>query len=162
MSVDQPQQAAPFMLVFKLTEGYVLDYGSYTVALTNPADLAKRVQDVAEQSEMGFQASIAPPLDPRTGQPSATPPTPELMEATAVPAAAPNGRTPGVVPTTSLDGEWTNVRQMIAFMAAGFDTNGKSFTRAEWDAALPMFAPHVDPKEAEFELSEFLSSLHED
>jgi hypothetical protein len=153
-SANEPQPAPPFMLVFKLTEGYVLDYGSYTVALTNPVDLAKRVQAVAEQSEVGFQGAV-PVASPAINMPvvQAVPPTPELIEATAVPT---------VVPTATLEGEWENVRKMMAFMAAGFDATGRVFTRSDWDHALPIFAPHVDPKEAEFELSEFLGSLHDD
>jgi hypothetical protein len=154
-NANEPQPAPPFMLVFKLTEGYVLDYGSYTVALTNPVDLAKRVQAVAEQSEVGFQMQgQVPPKDLRPGLDYPAPgPTPELIEATAVPT---------VVPTATLEGEWENVRKMMAFMAAGFDATGRMFTRSDWDGALPIFAPHVDPKEAEYELSEFLGSLHDD
>lgn len=160
MSVDEQRPAPPFMLIFKLTEGYVLDYGSYTVALTNPADLAKRVQSVAEQSEVGFQApTTSVQLSDMSGAPVG--PTPELIAATAVPSAT-KAAPGGVVPTNQLEGEWGNVRQLIAFMAAGFDSNGKAFTRKNWDDALPMFAPHVDPKEAEFELSEFLGEMHGD
>jgi hypothetical protein len=162
VSVEQ-QDLPPFMVVLKLTEGYVLQYGGgYTVALTSPADLSTRVKDVAEQSEVGFQSAVTPPMDPRTGVPISTPPSPELIEATAVPAAVPQTMPKGVVPTQNLEMEWANVRRMIAWMAVGFNENGLAFGRKEFDAALPMFAPHVDPKEAEYELSEFLAELHED
>jgi hypothetical protein len=141
-----------FLMIAKLNEGYVLQYGGgYTVAVTNPSDLAKRVQEVAERSEVGFQPTVsgAVPTPQRSN-----PPTPELIQATAVPSAD------RVVPTTTLEQEHANVRKMIAFMAAGFDENGKVFTRKDWDAALPIFAPHVNQAEAEFELSEFLSEMH--
>lgn len=160
MTANEPQQAAPLLLVYKLTEGYVLDYGAYTVALTSPVDLAKRVQEVAEQSEVGFQ-SHEPELVPTPQKMPGQSLTPELIEATAVPTVS-SPRLPGVVPTNQLEGEWGNVRKMIAFFAGGYDTNGHVFGRKEWDAALSHFAPHVDPKEAEFALGEFLESMHPD
>jgi hypothetical protein len=163
--MNEQQAPPPFMVVFKLNEGYVLDYGAYTVALTSPADLAKRVQSVAEQSEVGFRDPDPVQVSsPHPGpSPLAAPPSPELREATAVPSALERvGDQDGVVPTIQLETEWENVRKMIAFMAAGFDSSGKAFTRKEWDYGVAQFAPHVDPKEAEFELSEFLGSLHDD
>jgi hypothetical protein len=153
------QQPDAFLVVAKLNEGYVLQYGGdYTVAVTNPSDLAKRVQEVAERSEVGFQVPMSEQFPPTHLRPNidypAPGPTPELMQATAVPSAD------QVVPTVTLEQEWSNVRKMIAWTFAGFDEQGRAFTRKDWDAALPIFAPHVDPKEADFELSEFLSEMH--
>lgn len=147
--MQNAEPRGPDIAIYRLSEGFILDAQGYTVALTNAADLAARVEDIAGKGEVGL--SVAEPAPAPTPQPV----TPELREATNVPSA--------LAPTTaSLETQWNNVRQLIAFMAAGFDTNGKAFGRREFDAALPMFAPNVDPKEAEFELSEFLAGLHDD
>lgn len=163
-SNTQQQGEMPFMVVLKLHEGYVLNISGYAVAITRAEELARRVGEVAAQSEVGFQSpqpqpetDISDTIQVKQGPPS--PPPMDVQETASVLQAASQDT---VVPTASLEAEWANVRQMIAFMAAGADTNGKAFTRKEWDAALPMFAPHVDPKEAEFELSEFLADLHEE
>jgi hypothetical protein len=142
----------PDIAIVRLNEGFVMDYLGYTTAHTNADVLAERVRSVASQGEPGL--GVPEPTPGATPQPV----TPELREATAVPSAS------TIAPATglALDAQWENVRKLIAFMAAGFDTNGKVFTRADFDKALPLFAPHVDPKEAEFELGEFLASLHED
>jgi hypothetical protein len=161
-SNTQQQGEMPFMVVVKLHEGYVLNVQGYAIAITRAEELARRVGEVAAQSEVGFQ-SAAPETDiSDTIQVKQGPPSPPPMDVQATAQTLQAASQDTVVPTASLEAEWANVRQMIAFMAAGADTNGKAFTRKEWDAALPIFAPHVDPKEAEFELSEFLADLHEE
>lgn len=149
--MSSPEPRADIQIV-RLNEGFVMDYQGYTTAHTNADDLAERVRQVASTTDTGLQGAV-PDAEPR-GEVV----TPELREATAVPSAA----SLGVVPTASLETEWANARKLIAFMAAGFDTQGKMFTRKDFDAALPVFAPHINPKEVEYELSEFLAGLHED
>jgi hypothetical protein len=168
MMTDQSRQGEmPFMVILKLHEGYVLNVQGYGIAITNADDLAKRVGEVAAQSEAGFQSAqpavaerdISDSVFAVPGPPPGAEPRPiDVVET----AAALQPQADGVVPTASLESEWQNIRRMMAFMVAGFDTNGKAFTRKEWDAALPIFAPHVDPKEAEFALSEFLSEMDGD
>lgn len=156
----EQQDNQPFMIVVKLHEGYVLNVQGYAIAITNAADLAARVGEVAAQSEGGFQTPpVETDITATVTQVQGPPPAPSPSEVASVFAPPPQQ---DVASQTDLDMEWTNVKQMMAFLAAGFDPTGKVFTRREWDAALPMFAPHVDPKEAEFALSEFLSELHDD
>lgn len=160
-NAEQDQGIPPFIVIVKLHEGYVLNIQGYTIAVTNAADLGQRVAEVAAQSEVGFhepQTDISDTVVQVQGPPVQTPPPMDVQET----AHALQPVSDGVVPTTALETEWRNVRQMIAFMAAGFDSKGRAFLRKDWDNALPIFAPHVDPKEAEFELSEFLSELHDD
>jgi hypothetical protein len=168
MTAEQ-QQAQPTMMVFRLSEGFVLDYGGYTVALTNADDLGERVRTVAKEmtGEVGFkppEAETSQPAPQVVRHSAPEPPPTNLKEATAIPTGLEMVRDQdaGVVPTAQLETEWANARRMIAYMAAGFDNNGKEFNRKMFDAALPMFAPHLDPKEVEFELGEFLASLHEE
>lgn len=144
----------PDITIVKLNEGFVLWYGGgYSVALTTADDLAKRVHEVALKLEGNI--SEAQPVTPsRTSAPVDVGVSPDLRERTAVAAVSSQGM--------SLSQEWENVEKLMAFFAAGFDTNGKVFTRKEWDAALPVFAPHVDPQEAEARLGEFLAELHDD
>jgi hypothetical protein len=161
---EQQQAELPFMVVAKLNEGYVLSVQGYGIAITNAEDLARRVGEIAASTEVGFQSPQPQPEHDisDTIQVQQGPPPPPQMDVQATAQTLQAASQDAVVPTANLEAEWANVRQMIAFMAAGADTNGKAFTRKEWDAALPIFAPHVDPKEAEFELSEFLSEMHDD
>lgn len=142
----------PDIAIVRLNEGFVMDYLGYTTAHTNADDLAERVRAVAAQGELGL--SVPEPAPGPTPQPV----TPELREATAVPSATQVGPAQGL----TREQEWENARKLIAFMAAGFDTNGKAFLRTDFDKALPLFAPNLDPKEVEFELGEFLASLHDE
>jgi hypothetical protein len=144
------EQMRPDIAIVRLNEGFVMDHLGYTTAHTNADDLAERVRQVAAQGDAGL--AVPEPTPTPTQQAV----TPELREATAVPAA--------VAPATNLSEavQWDNARKLIAFMAAGFDANGKMFTRADFDKALPMFAPTIDHKAVEFELGEFLAGLHDD
>jgi hypothetical protein len=154
-------ESRPDIAIVRLNEGFVMDYLGYTTAHTNADDLAERVRQVASQGEVGLREPAATPPPPQqvvTPAPHEPVPSPDLRAATAVPSAA------TLAPATnlSLAQQWANIGKLNAFMAAGFDTQGKMFTREMWDKALPMFAPNVDPKEAEFQLGEFLGSLHDD
>lgn len=149
------QENAPDLSIFKLTEGFVLWYGGgISVALTSAEELSKRVLEVAKQLEGTIEPIPDPPHPPTM---ASVAPSKALRESTAIPTTAIG---PGVGMT--LEQEWANVEKLIAFFVAGFDSNGKLFTRREWDAAIPMFAPHVDPQEAEARLGEFLAELHDD
>lgn len=152
---------APDIAVFRLTEGFVLTYGGgHSVALTNADDLAERVRVVA--SEVGFEVPTpeygptSQVVEPALSEPE-LPITREQIRQALTPPAMPRPQ-----PNLSLEQQWNNARQLFAFFAAGFYPNGRAFTRTEYDAALPVVAPNLDPKEVEFELGEFLASLHDD
>lgn len=146
----------PDMAIFRLTEGYVLVHGDTTVALTSADDLAERVREVARGAEWKEAEPEHVPahlvVTPTPHEPS--PPVPPLPVPAQVTAPPPT--------TLSLEQQWANARMLIAFFAAGFDANGKAFTRKEWDAAVPMFAPDLDPKQVEWELGEFMAEMRDD
>lgn len=156
--MTSPDPNAPDIAVFRLTEGFVLTYGQgYSVALTSADDLAERVRQVA--SGVGFSEPVVAPgpvaqvVEPAPSEPNLpAPPSPPALPAMPRPA----------VPSLSLEQQWNNARQLFAFFAAGFYPNGKAFTRAEFDAAMPVVAPNLDFKEVEYELGEFLAGLHDE
>lgn len=154
MTAESPGGGAD-ILISRLNEGFVLWYGGYTVALTTAEDLAARVLTVAKGLAGETVESPAPvqTVEAVASRPSrSVPPSRELKESTAVPIAN----------NLSLEQQWQNVEKLMAFFGAGFDSNGRVFTRAHWDYALPKFAPNVDPAEAEARLGEFLAELHDD
>lgn len=162
MTTNAHDPGRPDIAIVRLNEGFVMDYLGYTTAHTNADDLAERVRQVASKGEAGFQPGNDVAGSGLNGDAQVAGAAQLSEERRAVaqvvaPASA-------VAPATgqTLTQQWENVQKLIAFFAAGFDTNGKAFGRAEWDAALPMFAPHVDPKEAEAALGEFLAELHDD
>ncbi len=157
---------APDIVVYKLTEGFVMTYGGgYSVALSTSEQLAARVLEVGAKMEgRGFEvpkekSATATTVQFNTGEaptpapPKNAPPNAPLKEATNIPTPATN---------LSIEQQWENVQKLMAFFAAGFDSNGNMFTREMWDEALPIFAPQVDPKEAEALLGEYLAELHDD
>lgn len=157
-------QAMPLIAVFQLNEGFILDHRGYAIAVTSPEDLAARVGRIAADSTSVFQEpqtveeAVATELnrEPLPHSSVASHASPEEVAAALRPVSQ------DVVPTAELETEWNNARQMMTWMAAGFDGKGRTFTRKEFDAALPLFAPHLNPAEVEFEFGEFLSELHED
>lgn len=159
------EQQMPLIAVFQLNEGFILDHRGYAIAVTSAEDLARRVGEIAGAATSVFQApatveeAVAQHLD-REPQHSSVPSSVASPQEVAA-ALAPTSQD-AVVPTAALETEWANARKMMAWMVAGFDGSGKAFTRKEFDAALPMFAPHLSPSEVEFEFGEFLSELQED